>query len=216
MSIKSTITTVAAALTVITGVGAGLGAAGTLTANAATAKCGSACSDFYSRAFGSSFVLETLKGPGRLAVLARASRADAGEDFTVSALGQVRDLAHAGLVSGGLSALYGTLSAYEIQYTPGRSPSDRCLGVTGTPAAGTPVTLEPCGVTAKTVWIFDPDGHYYALISAATSQNYRHPFALTALVPGFPLFTAPLATGVPAKVLAHQLWNARQGVLPPG
>jgi hypothetical protein len=213
MSIKSTIITAAAALAVMTGAAAGLGPA----ANAATAKCGSACVDFYSRAFGSSFVLDTLKGPGRLAVLARASRARTGEDFTVSALGQVRDLARAGLVSGGLSARYGTLSAYEIQYTPGRSPSDRCLGVTGTPAAGTPVTLEPCGVTAKTVWIFDPSGAYFALISAATNQDYNHPFALTALVPGFPLFTAPLAAGVPgvpARVLAHQLWNARQGVLP--
>jgi hypothetical protein len=210
MSIKSTIITAAAALAVITGVSAGIGTA----ASGATPKCGPACSDFYSRAFGSSFVLDTLKGPGRLAVLARASRADAGEDFSVSALGQVRDLAHAGLVPGGLSALYGSLSAYEIQYTPGRSPSDRCLGVTGTPGAGTPVTLEPCGVTAKTVWIFDPSGAYYALISGATNQDYSHPFALTALVPGFPLFTAPLATGVPAQVLAHQLWNARQGVLP--
>jgi hypothetical protein len=210
MSIKSSIITAAATLSVITGVGVGLGA----TATAATPKCGSACSDFYSRAFGSGSVLETLNGPGRLAVLARASRNNKGEDFSVSALGQVRDLAHAGLVSGGLSALYGSLSAYEIQYTPGGSPSDRCLGVTGTPGAGTPVTLEPCGVTAKTVWIFDPDGTYYALISAATNQNYQHPFALTALVPGFPLFTAPLATGVPAKVQAHQLWNARPGVLP--
>jgi hypothetical protein len=214
MSIKSTIITAAATLAAITGVGAGLGPGISAVANAATVKCGSACSDFYSRAFGSSFVLGTLNGPGRLGVLARASRADAGEDFSVSALGQVRDLAHGGLIPGGLTALYGSLSAYEIQYTPGRSPSDRCLGVTGTPGAGTPVTLEPCGVTAKTVWIFDPSGAYFALISAATSQNYQHPVALTALVPGFPLFTAPLATGVPATVLAHQLWNARPGVLP--
>jgi hypothetical protein len=210
MSIKSTIITVAAALTVAAGVGVGVGAA----AHAATPKCGSQCSDFYSRAFGSASVLDALNRPGRLAVLARASRASQGEDFSVDALGPVRDLAKAGLVAGGLNALYGGLLAYEIEYTPGGSPTDRCLGVASTPAAGTPVALEPCGVTARTVWIFDPDGAYYVLISAATNQGFSHPFALTALVPGFPLVTAPLATGVPASVLARQLWNAREGVLP--
>jgi hypothetical protein len=215
MPIKNMIITAAAALTAITGVGAGLGvAAGTLAANAATPKCGSVCSDFYSRAFGSGWVLGTLKAPGQLTALARASRSDKGEDFGVDPMGQVRDLSKAGLISGGLNALYGGLAAYEIQYAPGGSPSDRCLGVTGTPGAGTPVALEPCGVTARTVWIFDPVGSSYALINAATSQNFQHPFALTALVPGFPLVTAPLATAVPAKVLAHQLWSARQGVLP--
>ena len=68
------------------------------------------------------------------------------------------------------------------------------------PDAGTPVALEPCGVNAKTVWIFDPGarGNFFALISAATSRNFRHPFALSVLVRGFPLVTAPLATGVPA------------------
>jgi hypothetical protein len=214
MSIKSTIITVTAALAVMAGVGAGVGAAGTLAANAATPKCGSQCSDFYSRAFGSASVLDALNRPGRLAVLAPASRASQGEDFSVDALGLVRDLARADLVVGGLNALYGGLPAYEIEYTPGGSPTDRCLGVGSTPGAGTPVALEPCGVTARTVWIFDPDGAYYALISAATNQSFRHPFALTALVPGFPLVTAPLAAGVPASVLARQLWNARAGVLP--
>ena len=54
-------------------------------------------------------------------------------------------------------------------------------------------------------------GTYYALISAATNRNFHHPAVLTALVPGFPLVTAPLAAGGP--VLPHQLWSAEQGVL---
>jgi hypothetical protein len=210
MSMKSTIITAAVALAVIAGAGVGVGAA----ANAATPKCGAECTDFYSRAFGSASVFDALNRPGRLAVLAPASRANQGEDFGVDAVGPVRDLARAGLVAGGLNALYGALSAYQIVYTPGGSPTDRCLGVASTPGAGTPVALEPCGATARTVWIFDPDGAYDALISAATNQDFRHPFALTALAPGFPLVTAPLATGVPASALARQLWSARQGVLP--
>jgi hypothetical protein len=54
-------------------------------------------------------------------------------------------------------------------------------------------------------------GTYYALISAATNRNFHHPYALTALVPGFPLVTAPLATG--GLVLPHQLCSAAQGAL---
>ena len=176
MSIKSKIVTAAAALTLI----AGVGAAGTLTARAATPKCGALCSDFYSRAFGTASVLDVLHAgrAGQAATLARASRSQ-GEDFSVDGLGQVRDFFRAGLLPGGLNALYGGLFAYEIEYTPGGSPSS-----TGT---------------------------YYALISAATNRNFNRPYALTALVPGFPLVTAPLATG--GLVLPHQLCSAAQGAL---
>ena len=213
MSIKSKIVTAAAALTLI----AGVGAAGTLTARAATPKCGALCSDFYSRAFGPGFVLDALHAgrAGQVTTLAKASRASRGEDFSADNLGKVRDFFRAGLLSGGLNALYGGLFAYEIEYTPGGSPADLCLGVGAAPGTGTQVTLQPCGVTAKTIWIFDPEptstGTYYALISAATNRNFHHPAVLTALVPGFPLVTAPLAAGGP--VLPHQLWSAEQGVL---
>ena len=92
----------------------------------------------------------------------------------------MHDFYQAGLLSGGLNALYGGLFVYEIEYTPGASPSDLCLGTAATPGAvGTPVALEPCGVKAKTLWIFAPQktstGTYYALISAATSHNFQAP-----------------------------------------
>lgn len=215
MSIKSKLVTAAAALTLI----AGVGAAGTLTANAATPKCGGGCSDFYSRAFGSASVLDVLHQAGKagqLTTLAQASRANQGEDFSVDGLGELRDFHRAGLVQGGLNALYGGLFVYEIEYTPGHSPTNLCLGVATAPGSGTPVTLQPCGRTAKTVWIFDPQPAgtgTYALISAATSHNFQHPLALTAQRPGFSLAATPLFTNVPAKTLAHQLWSALPGVL---
>ena len=61
MSVKSKLVTVATALTVM----AGAGAAGTLTANAATSKCGAICSDFYSAKTGTGFVLDAPNQVGQ-------------------------------------------------------------------------------------------------------------------------------------------------------
>jgi hypothetical protein len=217
MSIKSGLAAAATALTLI----AGVDAAGTLTANAATPRCGPRCTELYSRAFGPVWVLNVVRHVGRagqLTTLARASRANQGEDFIVDRLGRVRDFFRAGLISGGLNARYGRLSAYEIEYTPNGVFSGLCLGVRTAPGAGTPVVLEPCGVNAKTVWIFEPvktrSGTFSALISAATNRDFRHPYSLTALVPRFPLTTEPLTTTAHGPALAHQLWKARRGVLP--
>jgi hypothetical protein len=211
MSIKSKLVPAAAALALIVGVGV----AGTRTANAATPQCGRACSNLYSHAFGPAWVLNVhrhIGRPGQPTALAQASRANQGEDFIIDRLGQVRDLFRAGLASGGLTALYGRLFAYEIEYSPHGSFSGLCLGVRTAPGAGTPVVLESCGVTAKTVWIFEPvkthTGTFFRLISAATSRNFGHPLVLSVRARGLPLITAPLA------VHAHQLWRARQGVLP--
>ena len=216
MSIKSKFVTAATALTVM----AGVGAAGTLTANAATSKCGSVCADFYSATTGKAFVLDAPNQaghPGQPVTLAPASRASKGEDFVVQVLGTVRDFHEAGFLSGGLNALYGGLSVYEIEYAPGASPSFLCLGTAATPVAGTRVTLQPCGMQAKTLWIFAPHttstGAYDALISAATGKNFQDPYVLTSLKPGAPLVTAQLVAGTSPE-FAHQLWNWETGVLP--
>jgi hypothetical protein len=217
MSIKTGLAASATALTLI----AGVGAAGTLTANAATPRCGPGCTELYSRAFGPGWVLNVVRHvgrPGQPTTLARASGANHGEDFVIDRLGRVHDFFRAGLISGGLNKLYGRLSAYEIEYTPNGVSSGLCLGVRTVPGAGTPVVLEPCGVNVKTVWILDPvktrSGTFAALISAATSRHFHHPYSLTVLVPRFPLRTEPLTTTAHGSVLAHQLWRARHGVLP--
>lgn len=216
MSIKTKLVTAATALTVM----AGVGAAGTLTANAATPKCGAICSDFYSATTGTAFVLDAPKQVGQAGqpvTLARANGASKGEDFVVLTLGTVSDFHEAGFLPAGLNALYGGLSVYEIEYAPGAKPSFLCLGTAGTPGAGTPVTLEPCGVQAKTLWIFTQQktssGTYDVLISGATSRNFQHPYVLTTLAPGTPLATAQLVAGTSAA-FAHQLWNWKAGVLP--
>jgi hypothetical protein len=213
MSIKTKLVTAATAVTVMTGVGV----AGTLTANAATPKCGATCSDFYSGTSGTAFVLAAPRRAGQPVTLARANRASKGEDFSVDALGTVHDFYRAGLLAGGLDKLYSGLSVYEIEYTPGATPSDLCLGTARTPGAGTPVALEPCGMRAKTVWIFarqkTSTGTYYALISAATSNSFQHPYVLTSLKPGAPLVTAHQVASTDSHA-GHQLWSAEAGVLP--
>ena len=209
MSIKRKLVTAATALAVITGVGA----AGTLTANAATPKCGATCTDFFSRATGPAFVLSAPNRVGQPVTLARASRASKREDFTVDALGTVHDFYRAGLLPGGLNALYGGLFAYEIEYTPGATPSDLCLGTARQPGAGTPITLEPCGMQVKTVWIVARQKTGYVLISAATPNSFRHPYVLTAPRRGAPLVTAQLVAST-AAAFAHELWGAELGVLP--
>jgi hypothetical protein len=213
MSIKTKLVTAATAVTVL----AGVGVAGTLTANAATPKCGATCSDFYSGTSGTAFVLAAPRRAGQPVTLARANRASKGEDFSVDALGTVHDFYRAGLLAGGLDKLYSGLSVYEIEYTPGATPSDLCLGTARTPGTGTPVALEPCGMKVKTVWIFarqkTSTGTYYALISAATSNSFQHPYVLTSLKPGAPLVTAHQVASTDSHV-GHQLWSAEAGVLP--
>lgn len=212
MSIKTKLVTAATTATVIVGIGA----TGTLAANAATPKCGQICTDFYNHAAGRGFVLSAPAQAGRVGQpisLARASRASKREDFALDSLGTVHDFYRAGLVSGGVNAVYGNLDAYEIEYVPGASSSGLCLGTAARPGAGTPVTLEPCGIQAKTVWIFVPQKTGHVLINAATADPSRHPYALTALKPGTPLVTAQLVANT-AAAFAHQVWGAQQGVLP--
>jgi len=220
MSIRSKVITAALALSVIGGVGA----AGTLTANAASTKCGPICEDLFSEAFGTAAhpgyipdVRNQVSRAGQPVILAKATDSNAGEDFGLSAQGQVSDFVKAGLVPSGLGKLYGSLNVVEIQYAPKGSPAGLCIGVGTTPGAGTPVTLQRCGVTAKTLWIFDPEttsaGTYYVLINGATASNFTDPSVLTAGLPGLPLLTtAPLAAGHPT--LTHQLWGAIDGVIP--
>jgi hypothetical protein len=221
MSLKSRIITVAAALTVFIGAGA----AGTLTANAATPNCGNECTDLFSPAFGTAtppaYVLDAQNTAGQVGdpvIMARASGTNQGEDFVLSDNGTVHDFFLAGLMSSGLDALYGNLEVFEIEYAPFAVQTGNCVGVGATPGLGTQVTLQPCGVTVKTTWIFDPEktstGSYDALINGATNSSFQHPYSLTTLLPGLPLFTAPLEPTFPATVFAHQLWGQFRGVLP--
>jgi hypothetical protein len=81
------------------------------------------------------------------------------------------------------------LPAFEIEYAPFGVNSGLCMGLAATAVSGEGVTLQPCGVSSKTVWIVDSstalsnDNQVYfpftfPLINGSDT-NFSHPFVLT-------------------------------------
>jgi hypothetical protein len=255
MSIKSKVFAAAAALTLVGG-----GAVGALTAGAAAAatpSCGVTCVEFFSAEFGSfssqNFVLDTLRRgekAGQPQILFRTSGSDPAEDYTISDEGVVSDFYTAGLISSAVALHYGglgcedydtttatcttfypDLAAYEIEYSPYGADSGLCAGVGTTAVAGTKVTLQPCGDSAKTIWIIDSEDEttsdYYPLINGSDT-NFSQPYVLTYPTNSYPtdmprpgLYVTNLtgfkgANGLPTPgtVNDHQLWGYHTGVLP--
>ncbi len=216
MSIKSKVFATAAALTLVGGVGA----AGTMSATAATPSCGHSCIDVFNRDFSShtnpSFVQDVLRQGERVGqpvILFRQSNSDPAEDFTVSYQGQVSDFLAAGLVGQNLALHYGggcellvpvghppvqTCEAFypddfafEVQYSPYGVPSGLCVGVAATAVEGSEVSLQPCGVSAKTVWIQDVDNatgfvDSYAPYINGSDTNFSTPYVLDYPHNGYP------------------------------
>ena len=162
MSIKSKVFAAAATLTLIGGVGA----AGAMSASAATPSCGFTCVDIFSHNYGThhnpGFVLDVLRQGdkvGQPVILFRTSNSDPAEDFTIAYQGQVSAFLAAGLVSPALALHYGGGCefwdthvypaacgkyfpddyAYEIEYAPYGADSGLCVG-TPTTAARIPTS----------------------------------------------------------------------------
>jgi hypothetical protein len=214
MSVKSRIIIPAAVLSLL----GGIGAAGALTANAATTACGASCTDFYNADLTDNFMLAAAQGGGAGQPISMFPAGGVqAEDFSVAFQGRVSDFVAAGLMDPQMGTLYGSLLAYEIQWAPGGQPSGFCVGVQGTPSGHAPVTLQPCGVSAATVWISDPvtteNGSFDALINGATEHDFKHPASLTAS-PNGDVFTDSLKTEQLASGKANdQLWGTIVGAL---
>ncbi len=227
MSIKSKVLATAATLTLV----GGLGIAGALSANAATPSCGPSCINVFSHEFGThkhpNFILDVFRGTaksGTPIILYRTSNTDAAEDFTISFQGTVNDFFKAGLVSSALDLHYGTDWAYELEYSPHGVDSGLCVGVGSTATNLTPVTLQPCGASAKTVWVVDSaqtiKGFYVPLINGSDT-NFSHPYVLHYPGNGYPtdiprpqLNTYTLQTYSNGTVFDNEMWGANFGVLP--
>jgi hypothetical protein len=88
------------------------------------------------------------------------------------------------------------LEAYQIEYSPYGVGSGLCTGTATAASAGTKVVLEPCGVSAKTVWIadyldggrgdFDAFIHNYVPLINASQTNFSNPYVLTYPQNGYP------------------------------
>jgi len=181
MSVKGKVLATAATLSLLGG--AGVAAAVTAgAANAATPSCGGSCIDVFSHQFGTfadpQFVMDSYKQgdqAGTPVILFRTSDSDPAEDFTVDQEGLVSEFYAANLVSAGVALQYGCSTvtgnfgvcdgtnqgdywAYEFMYSPYGVQTGLCVGVAATATAGEKVTLQPCGVSGKTVWIADNPG----------------------------------------------------------
>jgi len=245
MSIKSKVLAAAATLTLVGGVGVA-GALSAGTASAATPSCGNSCINIFSHQFGThklpNYVVDVLRQGekvGQPIILFRTANFDPAEDFTVAFQGTVSDFFAAGLVSAAVDLHYGGGAkgfpndfAFENEYAPFGVDSGLCLGVAATAFNDEGVTLQPCGVSSKTVWIVDTFDSpvtlfkgYVPLINGSDT-NFSHPFVLTYPNNSFPTdkprpqLVVTNITGSsngPGPVLGtvnvDQLWGADFGIL---
>ena len=267
MTIKSKVFAAAATMALI----GSLGAAGATAASAATPSCGPNCLDLFSKNFGTfsnpQFIGDVFRQgqkTGQPVILFRTSNSDPAEDWTIGNEGQVSDFYAAGLVSSGLALHYGCNGtipvsgvqipcaptgavddyAFEAEYAPYGVDSGLCAGVGVTAGQNTPVSLQPCGASSKTVWVVDtldscPNNALYSdevpLINGSDT-NFSHPYVLTYPSAKYPTdiprpeltttsltgFSQTGGTGSSAvcggsAVVGpdnNQLWSADEGIVP--
>jgi hypothetical protein len=157
-------------------------------------------------------VLRQGKKVGQPIILFRTANFDPAEDWSVAFQGDVSDFFAAGLVTAAVALHYGCAAfenfndcftpatattaasgifpddpAFEIEYAPYGVDSGYCMGVASTAFNDEGVTLQPCGVSSKTVWIVDSidvafspafEQSYVPLINGSDT-NFSQPFVLT-------------------------------------
>ena len=256
MSIKSKVLAAAATLTLVGGAGAA-GVLGAGTASAATPSCGGSCIDIFSHQFGThhspNYVVDVLRQGekvGQPVILFRTANFDPAEDWTLAFQGTTADFFAAGLVSSSVALHYGCIGgvnfpdcygnpkatvndpAFEIEYAPFGVDSGLCMGVAATAFNDEGVTLQPCGVSSKTVWIDDIFDSLNTLFQGyipvinGSDTNFSQPFVLTYPNDSFPtdkprpqLFVNNLTGFSQGRGLQigsvddTQLWGADEGVL---
>jgi hypothetical protein len=175
----------------------------------------------YNLGFGKSDVLGVVGASGTSAHTGQAvdlqaeSNSNQAEDWALDNEGTVSEFAAAGLVSAGLNLHYGNDSVYEYQYAPDAVPTGLCMGVSGTASKGSAVSLQPCGVSAATLWVFDIADQNKRLVPLinGTDTNFSQPFVLTASSTNLNVTTNNL-TGIGGTIENGQLWGTIFGVLP--
>src|ERR1700723_2386498 len=258
MSIKSKVLAAAATLTLVGGVGV-TGALTAGTASAATPSCGNSCIDIFSHQFGThgnpNYVVDVLRQGekvGQPIILFRTANFDPAEDWTAAFQGTTADFFAAGLVSSAVALHYGCIPgpggnfpdcygqtsvavndpAFEIEYAPFGVDSGLCMGVAATAFNDEGVTLQPCGVSSKTVWIDDIFDSLntlflgYIPVINGSDTNFSQPFVLTYPNNSFPTdkprpqLVVTNITGeshgggpVAGTVNDNQLWGADLGTL---
>ena len=182
MSIKRKVLAAATTLTIT----AGVTAAETPSADAATLACGARCVSVFSSELGTfaqpNFVEDVFGGDasvGQLVGLKQASNSDPSEDI-LGHPGSVSHFFDEGLVSAEVNSHYGTMPAAQLEYAPLGVPTDLCVGVASVAFQNEPLTLQPCSVPNLTVFILgaaDSAG-FFPIINASTT-DFDRPFAMS-------------------------------------
>ena len=180
MSIKRQLLVGAATLTILGGVSA--------SANAATPECGMDCGSVFSRELGGTLaqpgpveaVLGGVARVGQPVILKPASSSDPSQDI-MPQLQTVSAFYEAGQVSADVNSHYGQLFGVQQKYAPFGIATNLCVGLAQVAYQNEGLTLQPCDVSARTVWILDfPDSHvpgFFPIVNASTTK-FERPFAM--------------------------------------
>lgn len=206
---------------------------------ASTTACGPACASPSVELLGAGDVLTVS---GNSVVISAASTTSSAQDWTVMAEGNVTGAVSAGVVSQKLMLNYYDSDLVEFEYAPSGIPSDKCMADTASDAAvndytppiyvpTTSIALEPCGMTAASLWIVDQSNalssyddlinagyeaeYSYLAPSSLSASSYTSPFAepyvLTASAnssgSGGTVALAPLSE-LGGNITAGQAWTA--------
>jgi hypothetical protein len=163
-----------------------------LSAGASTSACGSSCTSPSVESEGTGEVL-TASGStsGSSVVMSAASTTSTAEDWTPEQEGDVANAVSAGVLSAKLNMLYSTDQLVEFQSAPGGVPSDLCVANTANSEGEVDgigesfpyseptlsVALEPCGITAQSLWILDASNEangYVDLINAGYAATFTY------------------------------------------
>ncbi len=155
------------------------------SAGASTTACGSACTSPTVQSLGTG---EALAVSGSSVVMSTANTTSSTEDWTPESEGTVGNASLRRCGVPGCSWQYDADQLVEYQYAPNGVPSDECLADTASvplqgPSFYAPsltVALEPCGITAQSLWILDASNGsngYVNLVNAgyAAASAYDEP-----------------------------------------
>jgi serine/threonine protein kinase len=182
------------------------------------------------------FVLDVFEQRVRLGqpiILFHTANSDSAQHWIVSSQGTTAHFYTAGMVGAAVAEHYGCIPgvnflscygdtavavndpAFEIEYAPNGVLSGLCMGVAITAVQDELVTLQPCGVSARTVWIEDVFGSPSTLSNGfiplinGSDTNFSQPFVLTYPVNAYP-------TDFPRPQLVVETISGSSQGFPPG
>jgi hypothetical protein len=151
-------------------------------ADAASTDCGSHCVTWMPYEEAPNAVLNS-PGDSQGSIINLAAKANsAHEDFVVSAPDTTTVYYQYGIISAALADEWPNYNMYEYQYAPDGVDSDLCIGTDGSASDSTGLTLQPCGVSADTLWLPLADEAYggFEPIVAGSDTSLNSLYVMTA------------------------------------